>query len=118
MTEDTTQAANTESAPTSDFPEYEYLELSPIDLYSKWVLGKPFKDSIAKMDTQAVIAYINQITSSLTQRDLEAKRFWNGYKAGLLGKGKLPNDEIFGIGYDAALGIIKPPPPKRKRKTA
>ena len=124
MTEDTTQlpnsetTQNSESAPTSNFPEYEYLELTPVNVYCNWVLGKPFKNNIATLDTQGVIAYINQIISSITPMDLEVKRFWEGYKAGLLGKDKITDDEIFAIGYSAALGIIKPPPPKRKTKKA
>ena len=118
MTSDTTQLPSEESTPTSNFPEYQYLELTPVNVYCNWVLGKPFKESIAKLDTQGVIAYINQITSSISSVELEAKRFWEGYKAGLLGKEKITDDEIFGIGYSAALGIVKPPAPKRKPKTA
>ncbi|AFZ15535.1 hypothetical protein Cri9333_4761 (plasmid) [Crinalium epipsammum PCC 9333] len=110
MTEETTQP------PSSDFTPQEYIQIEPVTAYCNWVLGKPFKDSIAKLDTAGVIAYVDQITSSLTSVNEEAKRFWSGYKAGVLGTEKLADDEIFAIGYDAALGVIKAPLPKRKPK--
>ncbi len=110
MTESTTQP------PSSDFTPQEYIEPEPVTAYCNWVLGKPFKDSIAKLDTAGVIAYINEITNSLNLLDAEAKSFWSGYKAGVLGTEKLADNEIFAIGYDAALGIVKPPLPKRKPK--
>lgn len=107
---------STAQAPSKDFIPQEYIEIEPVTAYCNWVLGKPFKDSIAKLDTEGVIAYVDQITNSLTPEKEEALRFWAGYKAGVLGTEKLAEDEIFAIGYDAALGVIKPPAPKRKPK--
>ncbi|MGB3205947.1 MAG: hypothetical protein WBB28_13235 [Crinalium sp.] len=110
MTENTTQP------PSKDFTPQEYVEVEPVTAYCNWVLGKPFKNSIAKLDKFGVIAYVDQITNSLTPEKEEALRFWAGYKASVLGTEKLADDEIFAIGYDAALGIVKPPAPKRKPK--
>ena len=110
MTESTTQP------PSSDFTPQEYIQIEPVTAYCNWVLGKPFKDSIAKLDKAGVIAYVDQITSSLTSVTEPAKSFWKGYKAGILGAEKIADNEIFAIGYDAALGVIKPPAPKRKPK--
>ena len=110
MTEETT------TPPSSDFTTQEYIEPEPVTAYCNWVLGKPFKDSIAKLDKAGIVAYVDQITSSLTSVTEPAKSFWSGYKAGILGTEKLAEDEIFAIGYDAALGIVKPPLPKRKPK--
>ncbi len=109
-----------ELPPDYEPPEYEYPPILAVDAYRNWVLGKPFKDSIAKMDTSGIISYINGITKQLKNAPVneEAKRFWDGYKAALLGKEKLADDEIFCLGYDAALGIVKPPKPKRKVKPA
>ncbi|AFZ15650.1 hypothetical protein Cri9333_4887 (plasmid) [Crinalium epipsammum PCC 9333] len=109
MTETTTQ-------PENNYIPQEDVEIDPVTAYCNWVLGKPFKDSIAKLDKAGVIAYVNHITSSLTSVQEPAKSFWKGYKAGILGTEKLADDEIFAIGYDAALGIVKPPLPKRKPK--
>ena len=111
MTESTTQP------PETDYIPQEYIEIEPVTAYCNWVLGKPFKDSIAKLDKAGVIAYINEMANSVNPLDLKAKSFWTGYKAGLLGAEKLVDDEIFAIGYDAALGVVKPPAPKRKPKT-
>lgn len=109
-------AESTAQEPVKDYISQEYVEIEPVTAYCNWVLGKPFKDSIAKLDQSGVIAYVNQITSSLTPVQKEALSFWNGYKAGVLGTEKITDDEIFAIGYDAALGVIKPPAPKRKPK--
>ena len=110
MIETTTQP------PTSDYTPRAYVEIEPVTAYCNWVLGKPFKDSIAKLDKTGVISYINEIANSANRLDLKAKSFWSGYKAGLLGTKNITDDEIFAIGYDAALGVIKPPAPKRKPK--
>ena len=110
MTETTTQ-------PENEYIPREYIEIDPVTAYCNWVLGQPFKDSIAKLDKAGVIAYVNGIANSVNPSDQNAKSFWAGYKAGLLGAEKLADDEIFAIGYDAALGVVKPPAPKRKPKT-
>ncbi|AFZ15489.1 hypothetical protein Cri9333_4710 (plasmid) [Crinalium epipsammum PCC 9333] len=88
MTESTTQP------PSSDFTPQEYIEPEPVTAYCNWVLGKPFKDSIAKLDKAGIVAYVDQITNSLTPEKEEALRFWAGYKAGVLGTEKLADDEI------------------------
>jgi hypothetical protein len=73
MTEFTTQP------PRNDFTPQEYVKIEPVNAYCNWVLGQPFKDSIAKLDTEGIVAYINEIVNSLKPLDAEAKRFWSGY---------------------------------------
>ncbi|MGB3205445.1 MAG: hypothetical protein WBB28_10685 [Crinalium sp.] len=108
MTETTTQ-------PENEYIPREYIEVEPATAYCNWVLGKPFKDSIAKLDTAGIVAYVDQIKSLKPEKSNE-RRFWEGYKAGLLGTELNSTDEIFIIGYNAATGKVKPPAPKRKPK--
>ena len=110
MTESTTQP------PSNDYIPQEYIEIDPVTAYCNWVLGKPFKDSIAKLDKAGVIAYVNEMANSVNPLDLKAKSFWAGYKAGVQGTELNSTDEIFIIGYNAATGKVKPPAPKRKPK--
>ena len=56
-------AESTAQEPVKDYIPQEYIEIEPVTAYCNWVLGKPFKDSIAKLDTAGVIAYVDQIKS-------------------------------------------------------
>ena len=91
MTESTTQP------PAKDYIPQEYIEIEPVIASCNWMLGKPFKDSIAKLNKASVIAYVDQIKSLKPEKSNE-RRFWEGYKAGILGAEKLADDEIFAIG--------------------
>ena len=113
---DTAPDESTTQPPSNDYIPQEYIEIDPVTAYCNWVLGKPFKDSIAKLDKAGVIAYVNEMANSVKPLDLKAKSFWAGYKAGIQGTELNSTDEIFIIGYNAATGNVKPPAPKRKPK--
>ncbi|MGB3208417.1 MAG: hypothetical protein WBB28_25815 [Crinalium sp.] len=111
-----TEQATTQE-PKNEYIPREYVEIDPVTAYCNWVLGEPFKDSIAKLNKAGVIAYVNEIANPVNPSDQKARSFWAGYKAGIEGTELDSTDEIFVIGHNAATGKVKLPAPKPKSKS-